>query len=188
MSTAIAQSSPQALLTAAEFARRYSNGYVELIDGVVQELPVPHQNHGEVCFRMSFALGLYLQSNDSGCVTTNDSFVQTKVNPDRVRGADVCYFSYERLPKGPMADGILSVAPDLVVEVRSPSERWNSVFAKVSEYLSADVCVVVVLDMPTASASVYRNDEFQQIFDNGDDLVLPDVLPEFKVPVRKLFE
>jgi len=42
--------------------------------------------------------------------------------------------------------------------------------------------------MPTTSASVYRNDEFQQIFDNGDDLVLPDVLPGFKVPVRKLFE
>jgi len=188
MATAIAPSSPQALLTADEFARRYEGDYVELIDGLVQELPVLHQKHGEICFRMSFAFGLYLESNPLGRVTTNDSFVQTEFEPDRVRGADVCYFSFERLPKGPIPDGILSVSPDLIVEVRSPLERWNSVFAKVAEYLSADVRVVVVLDMPTTSASVYRNDEFQQIFDNGDDLVLPDVLPGFKVPVRKLFE
>ena len=42
--------------------------------------------------------------------------------------------------------------------------------------------------MTTRSASVYRNDEFQQVFDNGDELKLPDILPGFSVPVRKLFE
>mgnify|MGYP000741520648 CR=1 FL=1 len=109
MATAIAPSSPQALLTADEFARRYEGDYVELIDGLVQELPVLHQKHGEICFRMSFAFGLYLESNPLGRVTTNDSFVQTEFEPDRVRGADVCYFSFERLPKGPIPDGILSV-------------------------------------------------------------------------------
>jgi hypothetical protein len=38
------------------------------------------------------------------------------------------------------------------------------------------------------SRSVYRPDESQQIFHNGDALVVPDVLPGFSVPVLSLFE
>jgi Uma2 family endonuclease len=105
-----------------------------------------------------------------------------------VRGADLCFFSYERLPKGKLPEGLLPVAPDLVVEVRSPSDRWNAVLIKVGEYLTAGVRVVVVLDPATASASVYRTDELQQIYHNSDVLTLPEVLPGFSVVVSQLFE
>jgi len=81
-----------------------------------------------------------------------------------------------------------AVAPDLVVEVRSPTDRWNAIFAKVSEYLTAGVRVVVVLDPATTSASVYRMDELQQIFHHSDVLTLPDVLAGFSVVVSRLFE
>jgi Uma2 family endonuclease len=76
----------------------------------------------------------------------------------------------------------------LVVEVRSPSERWGELFAKIGEYLQAGVRVVIALDPATATASVYRPDELPQIFHNGDALVVPDVLPGFLVPVLRLFE
>lgn len=188
MTTATQPAPPPTLLTADEFARRYGGEYVELIDGVVQELPVPHQTHGAVCFKAAFALGSHVVAGDLGHITTNDSFVQTQSHPDRVRGADVCFFSYERLPKGPMPKGLFPTVPDLVVEVRSPSDGWNDVFLKVGEYLTAGVRAVVVLDMTTVTASVYRKDEFQQIFDNGDDLMIPDILPGFKAPVRRFFE
>jgi Uma2 family endonuclease len=176
------------LLTAEEFALRYGGEYVELVDGIVEELTVPHQRHGVICGLAAFYLSQHVLAKDLGRVSTNDSFVKTSSDPDRVRGAELCYFSYERLPKGEMPDGLLPVSPDLVVEVRSPSEGWNSVFTKVGEYLSANVRVVIVLDVTTLSASVYRKDEFQQIFDNGDELTIPDVLPGFTVPVRKFFE
>jgi Uma2 family endonuclease len=188
MSTATPPAPPTARLTADEFARRYGGQYVELVDGVVKELPVPFQQHGKVCNWAAFLVTQHVVTNDLGHVTTNDSFVKTMSDPDRVRGADVCFFSYERLPKGPIPEGLLAVAPDLVLEVRSPSEGWNDVFIKVGEYLSAGVRAVAVLDMTTLSASVYRKDEFQQIFDNGDELTIPDVLPGFAAPVRKFFE
>jgi Uma2 family endonuclease len=188
MTTATQPASPPTLLTADEFARRFGGRYAELVDGVVQVLPVARQTHGVVCFKAAYALGSHVAAGDLGHVTINDSFVQTASNPDRVRGADICFFSYERLPKGPMPQGLVPVAPDLVIEVRSPSEGWNDVFIKVGEYLSAGVRAVVVLDMTTLSASVYRKDEFQQIFDNGDTLTIPDVLPGFTVPVRSFFE
>jgi Uma2 family endonuclease len=173
-------------LTADEFALRFADQYVELVDGVVQELPVPHQQHGGVCFKAAFLLGEHVITRDLGHITTNDSFVKTL--DDRVRGADVCYFSYECLPKGPIPKGLLEVSPELIIEVRSPSQGWNSVYTKVGEYLAVGVRVVVVLDMDTLSATVYRNNEFQQVFDNGDELTIPDVLPGFSVLVRKFFE
>lgn len=188
MTTATLPTARPALLTADEFAQRYGGQSVELVDGVVKELPVPFQEHGEVCFKAAFAIGAHVVANDLGRLTTNDSFVVTRADPDRVRGADVCFFSYERLPKGPMPKGLLRVSPELVIEVRSPSDGWDDVFTKVGEYLAAGVRVVVVLDMTTRSASVYRKDEFQQIFDNGDSLTIPDVLPGFTTPVARFFE
>jgi Uma2 family endonuclease len=151
-------------------------------------LPMPFPKHGKICSCMGYFLYEHQLKHDLGHVMSNDSFVPTGRDPDTVRGADLCFYSYARLPKGQIPDGLLPVVPNLVVEVRSPSERWGELFAKVGEYLKAGVDVVIVLDAATASASVYRADELQQIFHNGDNLVVPDVLPGFSVSVQRLFE
>jgi Uma2 family endonuclease len=178
---------PPALLTATEFVARYQHAHAELVKGVVKEYPVPTQKHGKICLEIGYLIRRYLEDHDLGRVTSNDSFVQVGRDPDTVLGGDVCFFSYERLPRGEMPDGLLPVAPDLVVEVRSPTDRWSNIFAKVGAYLAANVRVVIVVDDASASASVYRADELQQIFHNGDELTVPDVLPGFAVPVSRLF-
>jgi Uma2 family endonuclease len=191
MSTLSSPSSPAAppgLLTAAEFAARYANAHAELIKGVVREYPVPMPKHGFICVEIASRLNSHVKAHALGRVASNDSWVQTGSSPDTVRGGDVCFWSYERLPKGKVPEGLLPVAPDLVVEVRSPSNRWNDVFAKVAEYLTAGVRAVVVLDPATATASVYRAEELQQIFHNGDLLTLPEILPGFSAVVSSLFE
>lgn len=178
---------PPALLTADEFTARYANVHAELIKGVVKEYPAPWPKHGFICLTIGRLIGNHVEAHDLGRVAANDSWIQTSSNPDTVRGGDVCFFGYARLPKGSVPEGLLPVVPDLVVEVRSPTDRWNDIFIKVGEYLTAGVRVVVVLDPATTSASVYRADEFQQIFHNGDTLTLPDVLPDFSVVVSRLF-
>jgi Uma2 family endonuclease len=178
---------PAALMTADEFTARYAHIHAELVKGVVKEYPVPFFKHGFLCYRIARLIGDHVEVQDIGRVGTNDSWIRTGSNPDTVRGADVCFFSYERLPRGVVPEGLLSAVPDLVVEVRSPSDRWIDVFTKVCEYLAAGVRVVVILDPTTASASVYRADELQQIRHNGDELTLPDVLPGFAVVVGQLF-
>lgn len=77
--------------------------------------------------------------------------------------------------------------PELVIEVRSPSDRWSQLFTKVGEYLAAGVTAVVAIDPNTETASVYR-ESGQQIFTTTDELALPDVLPGFAVPVARFFE
>jgi Uma2 family endonuclease len=183
-----ASSTPVTLLTAEEFAQRYGGQRVELVKGVVKELPMPFPKHGKVCATIARLVGNYVAERDVGHVMSNDSFVKTRSHPDTVRGADVSYYSYERLAKGAVPDGLLPVAPDLVVEVRSPSDGWSAIFTKVGEYLGAGVPVVIVLDGVSQTASVYRPEELQQIFHNGDELVVPELLPGFAVRVSRLFE
>lgn len=173
-------------LSIEEFLVRYADvPNAELVKGVVKEQPMTTPRHGKLCMMIGALIYNHVQAHDLGHVMSNDSRVQT--GPESVRGGDVIYFSYERLPKGEVPEGLLSVAPDLVVEVRSPSDRWTVLFTRVGEYLAAGVRVVVILDPASASASVYRDDELQQIFHNSDPLTLPDVLPGFSVPVNRLF-
>jgi Uma2 family endonuclease len=179
----------QALLTADEFMRLYGGEtFVDLVDGKVERQPMPHRLHGYICHNVAFALGAFVRDRDLGRIMTNDTFVRIRRDPDTLRGADVMYMSYERLPKGPIPEDGLDPAPDLVAEVRSPSNTWASLVAKGLDYLNAGVTVVLLIDPDTATVSVYRLNEIQQVYDNGDELTLPDVLPGFAVPVKRFFE
>ncbi len=117
----------------------------------------------------------------------NDTLIRT--GPDTLRGADVCFVSYSRLPVGaPLPEGILEFLPDLVVEVRSPSDLWINALTKARDYLTAGVPVVVILDLMTDSASMFRPADRWNNIEKHETLTLPDVLPGFAVPVAQFFE
>jgi Uma2 family endonuclease len=178
-------------MTAEEFLKLHGDeSGVELVKGRVVRYPMPGGEHGEVCGNAYAFIREVVKAGGLGRVMTNDTFVRTGTNPDTFRGADVCFISYTRLPKEqPTPKGPLPVAPELVVEVRSPTDRNGDIQIKVGEYLNADVTVVVLLDPGIDAATVYRQSEdIPQRFSNGDELTLPDVLPGFAVPVRRFFE
>jgi Uma2 family endonuclease len=129
-----------------------------------------------------------LDDNDLGRLVVNDSAVVTERDPDTVRGGDVAFYSYSRIPRGPCPSGYLSVVPEAIFEVRSPTDRWSKILGKVAEYLAAGVTVVCVLDDLTESAHVYRDGEAAQVFGPNDEMMLPEVLPGFKVVVKRFFE
>lgn len=175
-------------ITGDEFGRLYAGERVELIDGQVREVPMPSPRHGKVCNLFAYFLTHHVIENDCGHVVTNDSFVQVRERPEKIRGCDVGYYSYERLPRGPLPEGVLRVNPNLIAEAKSPSDTWSEVFAKILEYLAADVQAVVLLDAESQSASVCRlGPILQQIYRIGDTLTIPEVLPGFGLPVARLF-
>jgi Uma2 family endonuclease len=83
--------------------------------------------------------------------------------------------------------GYLNVVPELVFEVRSPTDRWSKMLAKVSEYLEAGVTVVCLVDEDTEKVHVFRVDEQPQILHGTDEFSLPDILGDFHVEVRRFF-
>ena len=186
-STISPQPSPTPLMTAAEFVLRHDGDRVELVKGLVRGLPMPSFKHGRICAEMVYLLCDHVKKHDLGHVMSNDSFVKQAASPT-VSVAQMCVSVATSVCRRERCRKACACDTGSCRGVRSPSERWNEVFAKVVEYLDAGVRVVILLDEPSATASVYRFDELQQIFHNGDALVVPDVLPSFSVPVQRLFE
>jgi len=178
------------LIKGDEFLRLHGDDKrVELVDGQIVRYPMPGMEHGVVCSTANYLITAFVRENRLGWVMGNDSFIRTKSSPDRYRGADVCYVSYSKLAKDAGAPkGPLPVSPDLVIEVRSPSDRIGEMIDKAIEYIKAGVTVVIVLDPESESLAVFRAEEFPLRMHNGDELTLPDVLPGFAVQVKKFFE
>jgi Uma2 family endonuclease len=178
------------LLTAEEFAQLPDDGQLaELVRGRIVLLNMPRPRHGEICGRVVRLLGNHVDEHDLGRVVCNDSGVITERDPDTVRGADVAFYSYARVPKGPLpSHGYLAVAPDVTFEVRSPGDRWSAILTKVAEYLRAGVTAVCVLDPATERAHVYQEDTPVEVFNADEELTLPPPLDGFRVQVGRFFE
>ena len=178
------------LLTAEEFMDLPDSfdGRVELIKGVVHRTPPRWPRHGEICAHVAFALSRYFEAHDLGHVLTNNVCMVTKRSPDTVRGPDISYYSYERVPKGPLRDGLLPVPPDLVFEIRSSCDRWSELHYKVGEYLRVGVRAVGILVDATKSVHIFFPDREPQILHVDDEFSLPEILEDVRVQVRRFFD
>lgn len=175
-------------ITAEEFLAQPEDGRrTELVRGRIVEMLRPTSSHGYYCLNIGSILRDYVRTHDLGRVVSNDSGVQTLKGPDTVRGADVAFYSYSRVARGPLPTGYWP-APELVFEVRSPSDRWQAITAKAGEYLTAGVLVVCVLDPETRTVGIYTGDDFPLRKTADEELTLADVFPDFHVPVRQFFE
>jgi len=178
------------LLTAEEYAPLATDidAPTELVQGQLIVMTPPKPRHGQICGNAYFILRSFADQHDLGHVLSNDSAVLTAHNPDTVRGADVAYYSYANVPKGPLPAGYLSVPPDLVVEVLSPDDRQSKVLAKIAEYLDVGVAVICVLDPDAETVEIFRQQRPVEVLSADDELTLPDLFTDFTVSVRRFFE
>jgi Uma2 family endonuclease len=189
MATAFAAPAPNSLLTAKEFSERPDPGYPEeLVRGRIVPMPMPKPRHGYLCNKAGRILGNFCEEHHLGWVFNNDTGVVTERDPDTVRGADVAFYSFARLSEGDLPDHYPEVAPDLVIEVLSPSDRWPKVLTKVAEYLDAGTSAVLVLDDERRSARLFQADGTIRILTSEEELAIPDVLGAFSVPVGRFFD
>jgi Uma2 family endonuclease len=186
---ATAAPATQRLLSAAEYAQLPDRGVpTELVRGRIIEMNVPAPRHGEICANITTLVNPYVRGKGMGRIVSNDGGILTERDPDTVRGEDVAYYSYNRVPQGPLPAGYLDVVPELVFEVRSPTERWSRLITKAGEYLDAGVLAVCLLDQVSETLQVYRADELPRTLHADDELYLPDILGDLRVPVGRFFE
>lgn len=177
------------LLTAEQFRLLPDDGVPrELVRGRVIEMSLPSPRHGYYCGNVAGILREHVKARNLGRVITNDAGVITDREPDTVRSGDVSYFSYLRLPPGPLPEGYLEVVPETVFEGRSPGDSWAKINRKAGEYLDAGVLVVCLLNPKNESVLVYREDEEPKSLKGDAELRFPGVLPDFSVRVGEFFE
>jgi len=177
----------QQLYTLDEYEQMTFDVPTELVRGELVPMPMPGAIHGRICGNVYFALESWNRQSDWGSVTSNDTGVATEFNPDTARGADVVAVRWDHLPDRQLPKGCFRTPPDLIVEVLSPSDRWNEVLAKVSEYLDAGVTEVWVVDHEDRSVDAFRINQRRRFLGEHAEITSPDLLPGFSCLVADFF-
>ncbi len=174
------------LITGEELAEMGDIGRCELIEGELIMRSPTGWRHGRYEARFGYILQNFIEENPLGEIFVGEVGIYTRRDPDTIRGADVLFISHKRLAQT-QAKSFLDVAPELIVEVMSPSDRWSEVKQKLREYFDIGVIVVWVADPADKTISVYRSLTKVQILNETDDISGGEVLPKFKVRVADFF-
>lgn len=144
--------------------------------------------HSRLTFRFAYLLGRWADDNSTGRVVTNEMGVVVAQDPDTVRGADVAFYSYDRLPKTEKPSGFLDVPPTLVVEIVGQGSGWNALLEKVGEYLQMGVDLVWVFDPSSQRLHAFRKDTEPVVLDASDRIENEPCLPNFRLNIIDLFD
>ncbi len=175
------------LISGEELYQMPGTDLTELVKGEIVKMSPTGFWHGVIEGKFYRALEFFVEENKLGLVMVGEVGLYTRRNPDSVRGADVVFISNERLAQVTSAS-FLDVAPELIVEIMSPDDRWSEVRKKLNEYFSIGVNLVWVADPSDKTVSAYRSLTEVSIFAENDVLTGEEVLPGFRVPVVALFD
>ena len=176
------------LLTADDLLRLYGEGVRgELIRGVLCETMPTGIEHGKIVARLVAATVTFAEPDGLGTVVASDSGVWLERDPDTVREPDIAFFSTQRMPLHARITGYAEMAPDLVVEVASPSDSRREVHDKAHMWLGHGVRLVWVVHPETRTVDVYRPDVDAATLGEDDSLDGLDVLPGFTCAVSAIF-
>jgi Uma2 family endonuclease len=183
---ALLRSDRETLMTADELSRLPDLGPSELVEGRVVLMSPTGFSHGDVELGHGSELRLRARKSGRGKVVGGEVGIFIRRDPDTVRAADLLYISHERLAtRGPSA--YLDVAPELAVEILSPDDRWSDVMEKVSDYFSAGVIRVWILDSRLRKVFAYQSLNEVHTFEEGDVLSDEELLPGFSCRIADLF-
>ena len=177
------------LLTADDLLQLYAQGVRgELIRGVLYETMSAGQEHGEVVTKLVYRLMAFIDPRKLGRLVASDSGVWLERDPDTVREPDIAYFSAEKIPPGVRVTGYAEVAPDLVVEIRSPGDSRREINDKARMWLSYGVGLVWVVHPDTRTVDLHREGHSVAVLTEDDFLDGLEALPGFTCPVREIFD
>ena len=159
----------------------------DLWDGKVIEMAPAGDAHGAIAAKLAWRLGNHIYPRDLGrTYAAETGFVLDEVH-QRVLGPDVAFVRQERMTQPPQP-GFFRGAPDLAVEVRSPSNSAREVATKAEGCLAAGTRLVWVVDPDSRTVTVYRPDRSPVELAAEGYLDGYDVLPGFRVAVAAIFD
>lgn len=177
------------LMTADELLDMPDDGYrYELVRGELTSMPPPGNVHGILAHAISLSLGVHVRDNDLGLVYAAETGFLLKTDPDTVRAPDAAFTGWERLDQVGEVEGYWPGAPDLVVEVISPSDRYSDVEEKIADWIRSGTRMVVVVDYRRRNVQVRQSLTDRLILTEEDILDGGDVVPGWTLAVQEIFD
>jgi Uma2 family endonuclease len=179
---------PTELMTARELWEMPADGFrYELVKGELRRMSPAGSEHGAFIMNLAAPLKIFVDEHNLGIVLAAETGFRLTDAPDSVRAPDISFVRRERIPPEGIPKGYFQGAPDLAVEVVSPSDKLYEIDEKVDEFLAAGTLLVCVAYPKRRTVTVHRPDAAPQILTVDDTLDLSDVVPDFRFPVGKIF-
>lgn len=180
-------STSTAPMTAEELLRLPRGEFrAELINGELITMPLPGLPHGRIGMRLGGPLAQFVWDHELGEVFNEVGFKLTS-NPDTVLGPDISFITKQHFEQGQGTEGYWPGAPDLAVEVLSPSDRSGKVRAKLSRWLDFGTRQVWIVDPKQKTVTIYRSLSDATTFSGSDYLEADDILPGFRISLERIF-
>ena len=176
------------LMTAEELLNMPDDGYhhYELVRGELRKMAPVGFYHGVSGSRIARTLIPHVSANGLGEVPFPSPGYILERDPDHVLEPDVSFIRQERIDEVGYTRRFFPGAPDLVVEIISPSDRLTEVAEKVADWLSAGARMVVVVNPRNRTVQTHTIDGALTLTE-ADTLDGGDVVPGWRMPVADIF-
>ncbi len=158
---------------------------IEIVDGEVEIKEMPGLRSSGTAMRIAVKIGIYLEKNPIGELYGADATFT--IGKDE-RMPDVSFVSNEKLTGGePVTKA--DFAPDLAVEVVSPTDAYAKILKKIQKYLEAGVKQVWLVEPEFQTVAVYKPPMpmKSETLTVGDSLSCEEILPGFHLPLDEIF-
>ncbi|MEG4283886.1 Uma2 family endonuclease [Microcoleus sp. A006_D1] len=179
----------QKIWTDAEFMALNRDGHrYEIVNGELIDMGNSGAKHGYVCSILMILLGGYVHIQKLGAMF--DSSTAFKMKSGNKRSPDVSFMAKQRLQGlDELPDGYLEGAPDLAVEILSPSNTVEEIHNKLVEYFENGARLVWVIHPKEQYVLVYRSAQSpDRLLKSADSLDGEDIVPDFTLAVAELFQ
>lgn len=175
-------------LTYEEFRQLPDDGKrYELIQGEVHLTPSPTTRHQWVLTNLHLGLGPHVRKGNLGEVWEAPLDVQltadTAVQPDLIYVSNACAEIIQ--------ENFIAGAPDLAVDILSPSTAAHDRATKLRLYAEAGVPQVWYIDPKAKTVEVLKLESrkyFVEAALAGDQVLTSDLFPGWELPLDKLFD
>jgi Uma2 family endonuclease len=159
----------------------------ELVRGELREVAAAGARHGQIEVKLSSRLSNLVEEGKLGVIFGSDTGFVVTNDPDTLLMPDVSFVRTARLPAGELWEGFVPFAPDLAVEIESPSNREGEMLEKVALYLAGGTQLVWLIRPRHRSVTIFRPAAPEQVLTENDTLDAGELVPGFSLLLADLF-
>jgi Uma2 family endonuclease len=155
----------------------------EFVGGKLEKKSMPNAKHSGIAGRLTIEMGIYLKKHKIGRVYPEAHF---QIGADK-RIPDVAFVSTERIPQDGEPQKFWDFAPDLAIEIVSPTDFYQDVLDKIYEYFKADVKQVWLINPEKEILTIYFSFAETKVLSKTDTLTCEEILPKFSLKLSDIF-
>ncbi len=164
------------------------DGYrYELVSGNLQMMSPAGGRHGRLANRISMLLNKHVDANHLGVVFAAETGFLIQTDPDTVLAPDVAFVSLARFKSVENEVQYLPLAPELAIEVLSPSDRFSRVESKAFAWLDSGTKLVLLIDPDNETIHAYRSRKQIEMFQRSETIDCSAAVSNWMLTVDDVF-